>query len=143
MRPDFPLRDVELLPPIAAPEKILCIGINYANRNADYGDQEPPKYPSMFYRPPNSLVGHEHELIIPHEFFEQLDYEGEIALVIGRAVDASRAKTRSRMLLASRYATKAPSATGFATANSMSRKARTGMRRAASVRGSPLRMQST
>jgi 2-keto-4-pentenoate hydratase/2-oxohepta-3-ene-1,7-dioic acid hydratase in catechol pathway len=84
VRPDFPLRDVELQPPIAAPEKILCIGINYANRNADYGDQEPPKYPSMFYRAPNSLVGHEHELIIPHES-EQLDYEGEIALVIGRA----------------------------------------------------------
>jgi 2-keto-4-pentenoate hydratase/2-oxohepta-3-ene-1,7-dioic acid hydratase in catechol pathway len=84
VRPDFSLRDVELLPPIAAPEKILCIGINYANRNADYGDQEPPKYPSMFYRAPNSLVGHERELIIPHES-EQLDYEGEIALVIGRA----------------------------------------------------------
>ena len=84
VRPDFSLRDVELLPPIAAPEKILCIGINFANRNADYGDQEPPKYPSMFYRAPNSLVGHERELIIPHES-EQLDYEGEIALVIGRA----------------------------------------------------------
>src|SRR6476646_7170613 len=66
VRADFPLSEVELLPPLRAPEKILCIGINYANRNADYGDQEPPKYPSMFYRAPNSLVGHEHELIIPH-----------------------------------------------------------------------------
>jgi 5-carboxymethyl-2-hydroxymuconate isomerase len=83
VRPDFLLRDVELLPPIAAPEKILCIGINYANRNADYGEEEPPQYPSMFYRAPNSLIGHEHDLIIPHES-EQLDYEGEIALVIGR-----------------------------------------------------------
>ena len=82
VRPDFPLRDIELLPPIASPEKILCIGINYANRNTDYGDQEPPQYPSMFYRVPNSLVGHEHDLIIPRES-EQLDYEGEIALVVG------------------------------------------------------------
>ena len=82
VRPDFPLRDIELLPPIASPEKILCIGINYANRNTDYGDQEPPQYPSMFYRAPNSLVGHEHDLIIPRES-EQLDYEGEIALVVG------------------------------------------------------------
>ena len=82
VRPDFPLRDIELLPPIASPEKILCIGINYANRNTDYGDQEPPQYPSMFYREPNSLVGHEHDLIIPRES-EQLDYEGEIALVVG------------------------------------------------------------
>jgi 2-keto-4-pentenoate hydratase/2-oxohepta-3-ene-1,7-dioic acid hydratase in catechol pathway len=84
VRADFPLREVEFLPPVLAPEKILCIGINYANRNADYGDAEVPKYPSMFYRAPGSLVGHEAKLVLPHES-EQLDYEGEIALVIGRA----------------------------------------------------------
>ncbi|HEY5377975.1 MAG TPA: fumarylacetoacetate hydrolase family protein [Pseudolabrys sp.] len=84
VRADFPLREVEFLPPVLTPEKILCIGINYANRNADYGDAEVPKYPSMFYRAPGSLVGHEAKLVLPHES-EQLDYEGEIALVIGRA----------------------------------------------------------
>jgi 2-keto-4-pentenoate hydratase/2-oxohepta-3-ene-1,7-dioic acid hydratase in catechol pathway len=84
VRADFPLREVEFLPPVPTPEKILCIGINYANRNADYGDAEVPKYPSMFYRAPGSLVGHEAKLVRPHES-EQLDYEGEIALVIGRA----------------------------------------------------------
>ena len=83
-RPDFPLREVELLPPVLAPEKILCIGINYANRNADYGDQDAPKYPSMFYRAPNSLVAHMQPLVRPRESIE-LDYEGEIALVIGTA----------------------------------------------------------
>jgi 2-keto-4-pentenoate hydratase/2-oxohepta-3-ene-1,7-dioic acid hydratase in catechol pathway len=83
VRADFPLREVELLPPVLMPEKILCIGINYANRNADYGDAEVPKYPSMFYRAPGSLVGHEGMIVRPHES-EQLDYEGEIALVIGR-----------------------------------------------------------
>jgi 2-keto-4-pentenoate hydratase/2-oxohepta-3-ene-1,7-dioic acid hydratase in catechol pathway len=77
VRADFPLGELELLP-----LKILCIGINYANRNADYGEQEAPKYPSMFYRAPGSLVAHEQPM--PHES-EQLDYEGEIALVIGRA----------------------------------------------------------
>ena len=84
VRPDFPLREVEWLPPVPAPEKILCIGINYANRNADYGDQDVPKYPSMFYRAPGSLVGHRQAIVRPRES-EQLDYEGEIALVIGRA----------------------------------------------------------
>ncbi|MFN3659130.1 MAG: fumarylacetoacetate hydrolase family protein [Pseudolabrys sp.] len=83
VRPDFPLSEVELLPPLLAPEKILCIGINYANRNADYGDQDIPKYPSMFYRAPASLVGHGQPIVRPRES-EQLDYEGEIALVIGR-----------------------------------------------------------
>jgi 5-carboxymethyl-2-hydroxymuconate isomerase len=84
VRADFPLAEVELLPPLHAPEKILCIGINYANRNADYGDQDVPKYPSMFYRAPGSLVGHGRNIVRPRES-EQLDYEGEIALVIGRA----------------------------------------------------------
>jgi 2-keto-4-pentenoate hydratase/2-oxohepta-3-ene-1,7-dioic acid hydratase in catechol pathway len=84
VRPDFPVSEIEYLPPVVAPEKILCIGINYANRNADYGDQEVPKYPSMFYRAPGSLVGHGQPLVRPRES-EQLDYEGEIALVIGRA----------------------------------------------------------
>jgi len=84
VRADFPLREVEFLPPVLQPEKILCIGINYANRNADFGDAEAPKYPSMFYRAPGSLVGHEGVIVRPRES-EQLDYEGEIALVIGRA----------------------------------------------------------
>jgi 2-keto-4-pentenoate hydratase/2-oxohepta-3-ene-1,7-dioic acid hydratase in catechol pathway len=84
VRADFPLDELEWLPPLLAPEKILCIGINYANRNADYGDQEVPKYPSMFYRAPGSLVGHQQPIVRPWES-EQLDYEGEIALVIGRA----------------------------------------------------------
>ena len=67
----------------AAPEKILCIGINYTNRERDYDFAEPPKYPSMFYRAPNSVVGSGRKLIRP-KISEQLDYEGEIAMVIGR-----------------------------------------------------------
>jgi len=83
VRPDAPLAEAELLPPLAAPEKILCVGINYANRGQDYNLSEAPKYPSMFYRAPNSLVGHGHDLIRP-KVSEQLDYEGEIAMVISR-----------------------------------------------------------
>jgi 2-keto-4-pentenoate hydratase/2-oxohepta-3-ene-1,7-dioic acid hydratase in catechol pathway len=83
VRPDFPLAEVELLPPLAQPEKILCIGINYANRNADFDDPNVPKYPSMFYRHPGSLVGPGQALVRP-KVSEQLDYEGEIAMVIGR-----------------------------------------------------------
>ena len=83
VRPDMPLAEVELLPPLLAPEKILCIGINYKNRERDYDFAEPPTYPSMFYRAPNSVVGSGQTLIRP-KVSEQLDYEGEIALVIGR-----------------------------------------------------------
>ncbi|HUI12030.1 MAG TPA: fumarylacetoacetate hydrolase family protein [Xanthobacteraceae bacterium] len=83
VRPDVTLAEVELLAPLPAPEKILCIGINYANRGADYNVTNTPKYPSMFYRAPNSLVGSGQNLIRP-KISEQLDYEGEIAIVIGR-----------------------------------------------------------
>jgi 2-keto-4-pentenoate hydratase/2-oxohepta-3-ene-1,7-dioic acid hydratase in catechol pathway len=83
VRPDLPLSEVELLPPLTAPEKILCVGINYVNRGKDYDLAENPKYPSMFYRAPNSLVGHGQNLIRP-KISEQIDYEGEIAMVIGR-----------------------------------------------------------
>jgi len=83
VRPDFPLADVQLLPPLLAPEKILCIGINY-NRASEYKDMDvSQKYCSMFFRTPESLVGHEQPLLLPPES-EQLDYEGEIALVIGK-----------------------------------------------------------
>lgn len=80
----IPLDQVTLLPPITAPEKIICIGVNYANRNAEYKDgSEAPKFPSVFMRTPDSLTGHEQPLIRPPES-HQLDYEGEIVVVIGK-----------------------------------------------------------
>jgi len=85
VRADFTLTEAELLPPVLTPEKILCIGINYANRDAEMsGGVEGAKYPSMFFRTPGSLVGHDQPIVRP-KVSEQLDYEGEIALVVGRS----------------------------------------------------------
>jgi 2-keto-4-pentenoate hydratase/2-oxohepta-3-ene-1,7-dioic acid hydratase in catechol pathway len=82
--PDFPLDAVSWQPPIPAPEKIICIGVNYPDRNAEYKDgQDAPKYPSMFMRTPRSFVGHETPLVRPRAS-AQLDYEGEVVLVIGK-----------------------------------------------------------
>lgn len=81
---DFKLQDARLLPPIRKPEKIACIGVNYANRNAEYKDgSEAPRFPSLFMRTPDSLTGHESPLWRPPES-QQLDYEGEIVVVIGK-----------------------------------------------------------
>ena len=81
---DFPLADVRLLKPIPDPGKILCVGVNYPDRAAEYKDNsERPKYPSIFVRFPASLVAHEEPIVRPPES-KQLDYEGEIALVMGR-----------------------------------------------------------
>jgi 5-carboxymethyl-2-hydroxymuconate isomerase len=81
---DYALKDVTLLPPVRTPEKIICVGVNFANRNAEYKDNsDEQKYPSLFYRAPNSLVGHDQPVMRPPES-PQLDYEGEIVLVIGK-----------------------------------------------------------
>ena len=83
--PDHALEEVAFLPPIPSPEKIICIGVNYPDRNAEYKDGEAaPKYPSMFMRTPRSFVGHGAPLVRPRAS-AQLDYEGEVALIIGKA----------------------------------------------------------
>jgi 2-keto-4-pentenoate hydratase/2-oxohepta-3-ene-1,7-dioic acid hydratase in catechol pathway len=83
--PDHALDAITWLPPIPAPEKIICIGVNYPDRNAEYKDgQDAPKYPSMFMRTPRSFVGHNTPLVRP-KASPQLDYEGEVVLVIGKA----------------------------------------------------------
>ena len=81
---DFAPDSVEFLPTIPNPEKVICIGVNYANRNAEYKDgSTAPKYPSVFMRTRESLVGHEQDILDPPES-DQLDYEGEIVIVIGK-----------------------------------------------------------
>ena len=83
-KPDHKLAEVALQSPVVAPEKIWCIGVNYADRNEEYKDNsERPKYPSLFCRAPTSVVGHEQPIERP-KVSTQLDYEGEIVLVIGK-----------------------------------------------------------
>lgn len=70
--------------PIPDPEKILCVGVNFPDRNAEYKDgSDAPKYMSLFPRFARSFVGHGENVLRPPES-EQLDYEGEIAIVIGK-----------------------------------------------------------
>ena len=81
---DYALEDVTFLPTIPNPEKVICIGVNYANRNEEYRDgSEAPKYPSVFMRSRESFVGHAQPLLDPPES-DQLDYEGEIVMIIGK-----------------------------------------------------------
>lgn len=81
---DYALDDVGFLATIPNPEKIICIGVNYANRNEEYKDgSAAPKYPSVFMRNRDSLVGHGQLILDPPES-DQLDYEGEIVIVIGK-----------------------------------------------------------
>jgi 2-keto-4-pentenoate hydratase/2-oxohepta-3-ene-1,7-dioic acid hydratase in catechol pathway len=82
---DFALDQIRYEIPIPAPEKIICVGVNFPDRNAEYKDgQVAPANPSLFVRFPRSFVGHGWPLIRPPES-PQLDYEGEVVMVIGKA----------------------------------------------------------
>jgi 2-keto-4-pentenoate hydratase/2-oxohepta-3-ene-1,7-dioic acid hydratase in catechol pathway len=80
--PDRKFGDIAFLPVIPRPEKILCAGINYRSHAAEMS-RELPKQPSMFIRFADTLVGHGGNLIRP-QASDNFDFEGELALVIGR-----------------------------------------------------------
>jgi len=66
-------------------QRILCVGVNFPDRNAEYKDgSTQPKYMSLFPRFASGFTGHERPLIRPPEN-HTLDYEGEVAIVIGKA----------------------------------------------------------
>lgn len=69
--------------PVPDPEKIICVGVNFPDRNAEYRDgQDAPPHMSLFPRFPRTFVGHREALTRPPES-DKLDYEGEIAIIIG------------------------------------------------------------
>jgi len=81
---DFQADDITYEIPIPSPEKIICVGVNFPDRNEEYKDgQAAPSNPSLFIRFPRSFVGHGAPLVRPPES-PQLDYEGEIVIVIGK-----------------------------------------------------------
>jgi len=81
---DFKLDEIQYELPIAQPEKIICVGVNFPERNAEYKDGvEAPSNMSLFPRFVRSFTSANAPLIRPPES-EKLDYEGEIAIVIGK-----------------------------------------------------------
>jgi 2-keto-4-pentenoate hydratase/2-oxohepta-3-ene-1,7-dioic acid hydratase in catechol pathway len=84
---------VRLLAPVPDPEKIICLGLNYRDHAAETG-QDPPSAPMWFAKFANSLIGSGQEIVLPAAHPDYVDYEAELAVVIGRAarnVDAASA----------------------------------------------------
>jgi 2-keto-4-pentenoate hydratase/2-oxohepta-3-ene-1,7-dioic acid hydratase in catechol pathway len=80
---DYTLDEVRILKPVGRDTRYFCIGVNYPDRNEEYKDgSERPKYPSLFMRSHTSFAAHGEPILRPRES-EQLDYEGEIVVVIG------------------------------------------------------------
>ncbi|EIZ78334.1 fumarylacetoacetate (FAA) hydrolase family protein [Novosphingobium sp. Rr 2-17] len=80
---DYALSDIEFLPVIPNPPKIICIGVNYETHRKEIG-RDPSARPMVFARFPASQVGHGEAMIAPPES-PTYDYEGEIAVIIGKA----------------------------------------------------------
>lgn len=74
---------LRFVPVIPNPTRIICVGINYLEHIHEMG-REKPDYPTLFTRYPDSLVGHGEAIVRPR-ISTQFDYEGELALVIGKA----------------------------------------------------------
>ena len=83
-RRDYAVEEVRMLPPLTRPGKVICVGVNYPDRNSEYKDGSgAPTYMSLFPRFISGFNGTDENLVRPPES-EQLDYEGEIVIVIGK-----------------------------------------------------------
>lgn len=76
-----PLGSAKLLPP-CEPTKIVAVGLNYADHAKEMGDKI-PKFPALFIKPSSSVIGHGDDIIYP-PMSKQVDYEAELAIVIGK-----------------------------------------------------------
>ncbi|PWK76931.1 fumarylacetoacetate hydrolase family protein [Aminobacter sp. AP02] len=79
---DLPLASVEFLPVVPDPEKVFCIGVNYLSHLIETG-RPTPEHPMVFLRVASSQTGHLQPIVKPVDS-EQLDFEGELAVIIGK-----------------------------------------------------------
>ncbi|WP_040786788.1 fumarylacetoacetate hydrolase family protein [Nocardia pneumoniae] len=82
IRGTVPVDEVRLLPVVPRPSKVFCVGLNYREHVAET-NREMPKYPVLFPKFADSLIGAYDDIVLPAES-EQVDYEGELVVVIGR-----------------------------------------------------------
>ena len=82
--PRHPLADLSYAPVVPRPGKIICVGLNYRSHISEMG-RELPKYPTLFAKYPEALIGAFDPLTLPAES-DQVDWEVELAVVVGRRV---------------------------------------------------------
>jgi 2-keto-4-pentenoate hydratase/2-oxohepta-3-ene-1,7-dioic acid hydratase in catechol pathway len=82
--PRLPLTELRYAPLLPEPGKIVCLGLNYYDHAAEAG-RDKPNYPWFFLRAASSLIAHQQPALVP-KISSKLDYEAELAVVIGRRV---------------------------------------------------------
>jgi acylpyruvate hydrolase len=78
----FAIESVSLLQPVLCPGKVICLGLNYRDHATEAG-MAIPEYPVLFHKLAGSLIGHNQPIIIPR-ISSKIDFEGELAIIIGR-----------------------------------------------------------
>jgi len=89
----MPCSEIRFLPPVPRPGKIIAVGLNYRDHAMESGAAQPPKLPILFAKFPNSISGPEDPIVIPAGD-PQVDYEAELAVVVGKkgkAISAGKA----------------------------------------------------
>ena len=76
------INDVKILPP-CTPTKIVCVGLNHKD-HAEEMNSNPPEDPKLFIKPNTAIIGHEDTIIYPDHMSSRVDYEGELAVVMGK-----------------------------------------------------------
>jgi acylpyruvate hydrolase len=78
----YAIDQISLLPPVLRPGKVICLGLNYRDHAAESGFAL-PDYPVLFHKVAGSLIGHNQPIIVPR-ISRQIDYEGELAVIVGK-----------------------------------------------------------
>ena len=78
----YQLNEIKVLPP-SVPSKIICVGLNYSDHAEEMNKPLPPS-PMLFMKPNTAVIAHNEEIIYPSHMSKRVDYEGEIAVVIGQ-----------------------------------------------------------
>ncbi|WP_455565349.1 fumarylacetoacetate hydrolase family protein [Marinococcus halophilus] len=82
----YAAENVKVLPPVKREgQNIICIGKNYADHAAEMGEKDAPEAPLVFTKASSSLIADGEDIELDEAFTKALDYEGEIAVVIGKA----------------------------------------------------------
>ncbi|PLC49099.1 fumarylacetoacetate hydrolase [Pollutimonas subterranea] len=81
-KPALDLSEMQLLTPLGQAPKIICVGLNYTDHSTESGFEQ-PDYPTLFSRFNTSLIAHDEPIIYP-ALSNTLDYEGELAVIIGK-----------------------------------------------------------
>ena len=99
-------KEAILKAPVASPQKIICLGLNYRD-HAEEGGLKAPDEPIIFMKPHTAIIGPEDSIMKP-DFVKDLDYEAELAIVMGKREETFPFKIQKTTSLATLFSTTYP-----------------------------------